>query len=96
MNASDVAVTMGGLTAIEAVGLGKRVVSAPRALMGDQAERAERFAARGLVEYLPEAECTPERLAAAVQDALDGPVPAGGLPMDGARRAVDVLAPLLT
>jgi predicted glycosyltransferase len=95
MNAADVVVTMGGLTLIEAVGLGKRVVSAPRAAIGDQAERAERFAAHGLVNLVPEEDCTPARLAAAVRESLASPPPTSRLPMEGASRAADVLVPLL-
>ncbi len=85
-------------TVLDVVWSGVRAVLVPYAGSGDeQPLRAQLFAERGLVKVVPEAELSPERLAAAMQEALTTPrfPAAAGLDLDGARRSVALLGRLV-
>ncbi len=90
-NAADVLVTMGGITMVEAVGLGKQVVSAPLKDKNDQYERSLRFGRLGLVIPVPPDEFSAERLAKAVQTGLMSSPAPNNLSFDG----LEVAGPLL-
>jgi predicted glycosyltransferase len=96
--AADAVVTMGGYNAVcEAVAAGQRPIVIPRAAgSSEQRVRAERFAALGLVTYLPPSALTPGRLAMAVRAELERCVsPPALLDFDGLDHASDVLASAL-
>lgn len=95
LNAADVVVTMGGLTLIEAVSLGKRVVSLPRVSARDQYVRAQRLAKLGACTWVPEPEQNSARLAAAIRAALNSPPPVVNLDFGGRERAARILTDLL-
>jgi predicted glycosyltransferase len=84
LNAADLVVSMGGYnTMIEVAGLGKRALVAPRPGSGEQAQRANRFAALGLVRLLDPSTLTARLLATAIQDALSSPAPTFRLDLGG-------------
>ena len=58
----------------------------PNAAMSDQGPRARRLAKRGLARFLPAADLTAERLAAAIREALAGCRPAHDVDLQGADR----------
>ena|GEM_PF-6284565 len=94
-NAADVLVTMGGITMVEAVGLGKQVVSAPLKDKNDQLERTIRFGRLGYVIPVPPDEFSADRLARPVQiGLLSSPAP-NDLSFDGLEIAGPVLAAAL-
>jgi predicted glycosyltransferase len=95
VNAADVIVTMGGLTLVEAVSLGKRVIALPPTSARDQYVRAERLARLGACTWVPESEQTSVRLASAVRDALAAPSPSVRLDFDGRERVGRILTDLL-
>jgi len=60
----------------------------------EQLTRAERLAARGVVQLVSEQELSPERLAAAVERAAASQPQAIGIDIDGARRSAQLIAAL--
>jgi predicted glycosyltransferase len=90
--AADLVVAMAGVnTTSEIVALEKRAVLVPRK-HGEQELRADLFAARGLARTFRWAELSPERLAAAMLAALEGPPPANTLDFNGLTVAGAILA----
>jgi predicted glycosyltransferase len=84
LNAADVVVSMGGYnTMIEVAGLKKRAVIAPRQGSGEQAQRAARFAALGLVNLAPVENLETSQLVAAVRGSLSAPPPSFRLDLGG-------------
>ncbi len=84
-------------TVLDVVSSGVRAVLVPYEGSGDeQPLRAQLFAERGLAKVVPEAELSPARLAAAMQEALTAPhfPAAAGLDLHGARRSVALLGRL--
>ncbi|HUI18214.1 MAG TPA: glycosyltransferase [Alphaproteobacteria bacterium] len=85
-------------TVMEIARAGARAVLVPYVGRGEteQTLRAERLAARGLVQLVPEAELSPERLAAAVDRAEAGP-PASfaALDLSGAAASVAIVSEAL-
>ncbi len=63
-----------------------RALLVPSGRMSDQAPRARRLVERGLARAVPAAELEPERLAAAIREALAGAPPAHAIDLDGAAR----------
>lgn len=89
-------ISQGGYnTVMESMHAGCRSVVVPYAggLETEQTLRAQLLAERGTLTVVPEAELTPERLAAAVDAALSGPpASAGTVNTDGAERAAALLS----
>jgi predicted glycosyltransferase len=84
-------------TVLELIAHRVRAVVVPYEASGDeQPLRAGLLAARGLLDVLPEAELTPDRLARAMDAALERPgFPAPvSLDLGGAARSVEILARL--
>src|SRR5581483_9840847 len=85
-------------TVLDVVRAGVRAVVVPYEGSGDeQPLRAGLLAERGVLEVVPAAECTPARLAAAMEAALARPgFPApAALDLDGAARSARVLGRLV-
>ena len=83
-NAADLVVSMGGYnTMVEVAGLGKRSLVIPRHGSGEQAQRAARFAALGLVTRLPAEDLDAGQLADAVRRLLSSPPPSFRLDLSG-------------
>lgn len=83
-------------TVMDILKVGCRAIVVPFAAGGEteQAERARRLAARGLLIVLDEAALTPQTLAETVDKAMAGPPPAAEgmtLPVDGAARSAALL-----
>ncbi len=84
-------------TTMDLLGAGTPSVVVPYAdgREDEQTRRARRLAELGVVEVVAEVDLTPDRLVAAVGDALArGRVGATGLRLDGAQRTVEILAGL--
>jgi len=82
-------------TLLETVQAGARGIVVPFAggTETEQAERAEFFAGRGLVDVVKDSELSPESLADAVDRAARKPRPAPGrIDLDGARKSAQLLA----
>ena len=83
-NAADLVVSMGGYnTMVEVAGLGKRAIVTPRLGSGEQAQRAARFAALGLVNLAPVENLETSQLVAAVRGSLSAPPPSFRLDLGG-------------
>ena len=85
-------------TVMEIARAGARAVLVPFVGRGEteQTLRAERLAARGLVQLVPEAELTPEHLAAAVDRAALAPPPSfAALDLSGAAASVAIVSAAL-
>ncbi len=76
MRSADLVVSMAGYnTSVELLRVGRRALLVPRAgPSAEQQMRAQLFAERGWVDWLPPLELTPEVLAAAMLAALERPV----------------------
>jgi predicted glycosyltransferase len=89
-------VSQGGYnTVVELLAAGARSVIVPFAAPGEteQTRRADRLAAEGLAHVLAEAELTPERLAAAIDQALAARPPQGrAIDLGGAEEAARAVA----
>jgi predicted glycosyltransferase len=92
-------ISQGGYnTVLETLAAGARAVIAPYAggLETEQTLRAEALQARGALEVVPEDNLTPERLAAAVNQALTNPPSsAAGVWIDGAAQSAEILKALV-
>ncbi|MCP5433103.1 MAG: glycosyl transferase [Alphaproteobacteria bacterium] len=89
---AGVSVSQAGYNTVgEALAAATPMVLVPHAGPGqaEQTFRAQRFAARGLAEHVPEARLSPERLLAAVLRARERGAPAHGLALDGAARSAE-------
>lgn len=62
----------------------------------EQTLRAERLAARGVLQLVRESELVPERLAQAIQRAIAGPVGVIAFDTDGARRTARLIAAMIS
>lgn len=80
-------------TALDSLSAGCRTLFIPFATEDEteQTQRAEALCKRGFACMIPEAGLTPDRLAAAIDDALDMPVKKAHLDTDGARKSADIL-----
>lgn len=80
-------------TAVDVLAAGCAAVFVPfaRGAETEQTQRAEALAARGLATVVPEADMTPDRLAAGIDAALDLPKAALTLDRDGAGTSADLL-----
>lgn len=91
-------ISQGGYnTVLETLAAGARAVIAPYAggLETEQTLRAEALQARGALETVPEADLTPERLAAAIDRGLrNPPSSAAGVEIDGAAQTLAILREL--
>ena len=61
----------------------------------EQQLRAERLAARGVIELVPENDLSPARLALAIERAADHEAPTMAIDTDGARRAARLMAAMI-
>jgi predicted glycosyltransferase len=61
----------------------------------EQQLRAERLAARGVLELVPEAELSPARLALAIERAVDAAPPRIAIDTGGARRTAGLIAEMV-
>lgn len=95
--AADLVVSMAGYnTVCEILSLGKRALLIPRqSVRAEQQMRAERLAARGLVQTLSLATLTPSQLLTTVTTTLTAPVPNITLNLDGLQRVSKEVAWLL-
>jgi predicted glycosyltransferase len=95
--AADIVVSMAGYnTVCEILTLQKRAVLIPRVhVREEQTLRADRLAARGLVDLLHPRDLTPRRLAHAIQDALAAAPPAVDLNLNGLARASQAISSFL-
>lgn len=91
-------ISQGGYnTVLETLAAGARAVIAPYAggLETEQTLRAEALQARGALEVVGEDDLEPDRLAVAIDRALDNPPSsAAGIQIDGTRRTVELLGDL--
>ncbi len=97
MNAADLVVSMAGYNTIcELLTLQKRALLIPRDKMrAEQRIRAMCLAERGLANLLLPSALTPERLFAAIQQALNSPPPPAYLELNGLQRVSQAIVELL-